>query len=148
MGERLAQELVGLGPDRLPPFLFDLRVNSYGGTVQPPSAGGEPDDPGTVVGRVAFQYEIAKAFQVTQQVVDSLLRDLYVRGYLARASPVGAGPAEQGDVGWPHIVEPGGANTRVNPGADLVQAKAQKGADWQRRRRRLPIRERADGSGG
>ena len=70
--------------------------------------------PGSAVLEVRLSSEVAMVFEVTQQIVDGLPRDLKSVGDIRGALLIKAGVAEQTHVRWVHVVVSSGDNTVVD----------------------------------
>ena len=137
-GQCVPKMLVPLCPDLLAPFLLDLGVGAHSGFVQPFAARSEADNTGAVVSRILFEEEVSESFEVAQEVVDPLLGNLHIGGHLAGATPIGAGPAEEGDVCRSDVGETGAAYSLVDTAADFVQPEPQQRPDRRGRKAGLP----------
>jgi hypothetical protein len=101
--------------------------------VQATTPVAEADRARAMVVGIGREGQVIEAFEIAKQIVDALLGDPHVGSHLARAAPVGARPAEQGDVRWPQVVEPVGDDAFVDTTANLVEGEAKERADRHRR---------------
>ena len=77
----------GAGPEHLGETLFGVLGLGIDGRLEPAPLRRESDDAGTPIGRVGLADDIPPGFEVTQQIVDRLLRDLELGGELRGRSP-------------------------------------------------------------
>jgi len=95
---------VAAGTERL----RDVTLRSSGLTMErlleSPPLRGESNDAGAAVVRIGLTVQVAPRFEMAQQVVDRLLRDLELVSEFGRSAAVEAGITEEADVRRVHIL--------------------------------------------
>lgn len=128
-GQQRAQRLEVRAAERLREFLFDLghgRAHHPCGGV---AALGEADTLGATVVTVLDTLEVAERLQLPEEVVQRLLRHAQLSCDLDRAEAIGAGIAQDDEMGGNHVGEPLVVQRLEHAGADHVDRHAQERAE-------------------
>ena len=99
------------------------------GGFQAPSAGGEADEASALVGGIGLARGITAVFEMPDQIIDGLFRDLHAFGELGGALAVEPLIAEEGDMRRVEVVEAVAVNALVDPLANAFPGETEEGAD-------------------
>jgi len=108
MARQLLQGVAEFGVATVPQELGDLLVGTLGviadGPLETSPLRSQPHDARPPIAGVRLAGDVARALEMTEQVVDGLLRDLQLVGELARTLTLQARMPEHADVGRRDVV--------------------------------------------